>query len=144
MKYSIFSTSSLALIISLTMFTTSNNFNIAFAQESYLKLKSANLDYHNGDLDVDIQTEENIPSEKGKRGFGYGVLTDVGDEFINNVLVAISDIGIQNYDKSTKNDKLHTHVLDLTCALGLVVVRTMKLPRVPQTMTRLIPSILLM
>jgi hypothetical protein len=68
MKYSIFSTSSLALIISLTMFTTSNNFNIAFAQESYLKLKSANLDYHNGDLDVDIQTEENIPSEKGKRG----------------------------------------------------------------------------
>lgn len=114
MKCSIFSTSSLALIISLTMFTTSNNFNIAFAQESYLKLKSANLDYHNGDLDVDIQTEENIPSEKGKRGFGYGVLTDVGDEFINNVLVAISDIGIQNYDKSTKNDKLHSHVLDLT------------------------------
>jgi hypothetical protein len=114
MKCSIFSTSSLALIISLTMFTTSNNFNMAFAQESYLKLKSANLDYHNGDLDVDIQTEENIPSEKGKRGFGYGVLTDVGDEFINNVLVAISDIGIQNYDKSTKNDKLHSHVLDLT------------------------------
>lgn len=96
------------------MFTTSNNFNMAFAQESYLKLKSANLDYHNGDVDVDIQTEENIPSEKGKRGFGYGVLTDVGDEFINNVLVAISDIGIQNYDKSTKNDKLHSHVLDLT------------------------------
>jgi hypothetical protein len=114
MKCSIVSTSSLALIISLTMFTTSNNFNMAFAQESYLKLKSANLDYHNGDLDVDIQTEENIPSEKGKRGFGYGVLTDVGDEFINNVLVAISDIGIQNYDKSTKNDKLHSHVLDLT------------------------------
>jgi hypothetical protein len=96
------------------MIATSDNFNIAFAQESYLKLKSANLDYHNGDVDVDIQTEENIPSEKGKRGFGYGVLTDVGDEFINNVLVAISDIGIQNYDKSTKNDKLHSHVLDLT------------------------------
>ena len=114
MKCSIFSTSSLALIISLTMIATSDNFNIAFAQESYLKLKSADVDYHDGDLDVDIQTDENIPSEKGKRGFGYGVLTDVGDEFVNNVLVAISDIGIQNYDKSTKNDKLHTHVLDLT------------------------------
>lgn len=114
MKGSIFSTSSLALIISLTMIATSDNFNIAFAQESYLKLKSADVDYHDGDLDVDIQTDENIPSEKGKRGFGYGVLTDVGDEFVNNVLVAISDIGIQNYDKSTKNDKLHTHVLDLT------------------------------
>jgi hypothetical protein len=101
-------------MISLTMFTTSNNFNIAFAQESYLKLKSADVDYHDGDLDVDIQTEENIPSEKGKRGFGYGVLTDVGDEFVDNMLVAISDIGIQNYDMSTKNDKLHTHVLDLT------------------------------
>lgn len=114
MKCSVVSTSSLALIISLTLIATSNNFNIAFAQESYLKLKSADVDYHNGDLDVDIQTEKNIPSEKGKRGFGYGVLTDVGDEFVDNVLVAISDIGIQNYDKSTKNDKLHTHVLDLT------------------------------
>ena len=114
MKCSIVSTSSLALIISLTLIATSNNYNIAFAQESYLKLKSADVDYHNGDLDVDIQTEKNIPSEKGKRGFGYGVLTDVGDEFVDNVLVAISDIGIQDYDRSTKNDKLHIHVLDLT------------------------------
>jgi hypothetical protein len=114
MKCSMVSTSSLALIISLTLIATSNNYNIAFAQESYLKLKSADVDYHNGDLDVNIQTEKNIPSEKGKRGFGYGVLTDVGDEFVDNVLVAISDIGIQDYDRSTKNDKLHTHVLDLT------------------------------
>jgi hypothetical protein len=114
MKCTIVSTSSLALIISLTLIATSNNYNIAFAQESYLKLKSAGVDYHNGDLDVDIQTEKNIPSEKGKRGFGYGVLTDVGDEFADNVLVAISDIGIQDYDRSAKNDKLHTHVLDLT------------------------------
>ena len=114
MKCSIVSTSSLALIISLTLIATSNNYNIAFAQESYLKLKSANVDYNNGDLDVDIQTEKNIPSEKGKRGFGYSILTDVGDEFVDNVLVAISDIGIQDYDRSAKNDKLHTHVLDLT------------------------------
>jgi hypothetical protein len=34
---------------------------------------------------------------------------------VNNVLVAISDIGIKNNDKSTtKNDKLNTYVLDLT------------------------------
>jgi hypothetical protein len=114
MKCSIVSTSSLALIISLTLIATSNNYNIAFAQESYLKLKSADVDYHNGDLDVDMQTEKNIPSEKGKRGFGYGVLTDVGDEFVDNVLVAISDIGIQDYDRSAKNDKLHTYMFDLT------------------------------
>jgi hypothetical protein len=114
MKCSIFSTSLLALIISLTIIGTSNNLDIAFAIESYLQLKSANVNYRDGDLDVDIQTRENIPSEKGNSGFGYGVLTDVGDEFVNNVLVAISDIGIQNYDKSTKNDKLHTYVLDLT------------------------------
>jgi hypothetical protein len=114
MKCTIVSTSSLALIISLTLIATSNNYNIAFAQESYLKLKSADVDYHNGDLDVDMQTEKNIPSEKGKRGFGYGVLTDVGDEFVDNVLVAISDIGIQDYDRSAKNDKLHTYMFDLT------------------------------
>ena len=41
------------------------------------------------------------------------MLTDVGDEFVNNVLVAITDIGL-DYDESTKYDKLHTYVLDLT------------------------------
>ena len=143
MKCRIFSTSSLALIISLTIIATSN-FNIAFAEEGYLKLKSVDVDYHDGDLDVDIQTE-NIPSEKGKRGFGYGVLTDVGDEFVNNVLVAISDIGIQVMISQLKTiNYIHMCLILQVISLGLVVVRTMKLPRVPQTMTHLIPSILLM
>ena len=62
---------------------------------------------------MDIRTGGNIPSEKGNSGFGYAVLTDVGDEFVNNVLVAITDIGLDDYDES-KNDKLDTHVLDLT------------------------------
>ena len=114
MKHSILSTMLLALTISLTITAISTApTNMAFAIENYLQLRSADVNHHSGDIDVDIRTGGNIPSEKGNSGFGYAVLTDVGDEFVNNVLVAITDIGIDNYDGS-KNDKLHTHVLDLT------------------------------
>jgi hypothetical protein len=115
MKRSILSIILLALIISLTVTVGSANLTAtAYAIENYLQLRSANVDYHGGDIDVDIRTGGNIPSESGNNGFGYAVLTDVGDESVDNVLVAISDIGLKNNDKSTKNDKLHTYVLDLT------------------------------
>jgi hypothetical protein len=113
MKHSIVSTLLLTLTIALTITATSTNPNMAFAIENYLQLRSANVNHHSGDIDVDIRTGGNIHSEKGNSGFGYAVLTDVGDEFVNNVLVAITDIGLDDYDKS-KNDKLHTHVLDWT------------------------------
>jgi hypothetical protein len=113
MKRSILSIILLALIISLTVTVGSANLITAYAIENYLQLRSANVDYHGGDIDVDIRTGGNIPSESGNNGFGYAVLTDVGDESVDNVLVAISDIGLKNNDKSTKNDKLHTYVLDL-------------------------------
>jgi hypothetical protein len=113
MKHSILSIILLALIISLTVTVASSaNLNTAYAIENYLKLRSANVN-HTRDIDADIKTEGNIPSEKGKSGFGYAILTDVGDEFLNNVLVAITDIGIKNYDES-ENDKLNTYILDLT------------------------------
>jgi hypothetical protein len=114
MKRSILSIILLALIISLTVTVGSANLITAYAIENYLQLRSANVDYHGGDINVDIRTGGNIPSESGNNGFGYAVLTDVGDESVDNVLVAISDIGLRNNDKSTKNDKLHTYVLDLT------------------------------
>lgn len=115
MKRSILSIILLALIISLTVTVGSANLTTtAYAIENYLQLRSANVDYPGGDIDVDIRTGGNIPSESGNNGFGYAVLTDVGDESVDNVLVAISDIGLKNNDKSTKNDKLHTYVLDLT------------------------------
>lgn len=115
MKHSILSIILLALIISLTATVGSSNLITAYAIENYLQLRSANVDYHGGDIDVDIRTGGNIPSESGNNGFGFAVLTDVGDESVDNVLVAISDIGLKNNDKSTtKNDKLHTYVLDLT------------------------------
>src|ERR671915_379295 len=115
MKRSILSIILLALIISLTVTVGSANLTTtAYAIENYLQLRSANVDYQGGDIDVDIRTGGNIPSESGNNGFGYAVLTDVGDESVDNVLVAISDIGLKNNDKSTKNDKLHTYVLDLT------------------------------
>src|ERR687895_1357429 len=115
MKRSILSIILLALIISLTVTVGSANLTAtAHAIENYLQLRSANVNYHGGDIDVDIRTGGNIPSESGNNGFGYAILTDVGDESVDNVLVAISDIGLKNNDKSTKNDKLHTYVLDLT------------------------------
>ena len=115
MKRSILSIILLALIISLTVTVGSANLTAtAYAIENYLQLSSANVDYRGGDIDVDIRTGGNIPSESGNNGFGYAVLTDVGDESVDNVLVAISDIGLKNNDKSTKSDKLHTYVLDLT------------------------------
>jgi hypothetical protein len=114
MKHSILSIILLALIISLTATVGSSNLITAYAIENYLQLRLANVDYHGGEIDVDIRTGGNIPSESGNNGFGYAVLTDVGDESVDNVLVAISDIGLKNSDKSTKNDKLHTYVLDLT------------------------------
>src|ERR687895_2453842 len=115
MKRSILSIILLALIISLTVTVGSANLTAtAHAIENYLQLRSANVNYHGGDIDVDIRTGGNIPSESGNNGFGYAILTDVGDESVDNVLVAISDIGLKNNDKSTKSDKLHTYVLDLT------------------------------
>src|ERR687891_340040 len=114
MKRSILSIILLALIISLTVTVGSANLITAYAIENYLQLRSASVDNHGGDIDVDIRTGGNIPSESGNNGFGYAVLTDVGDESVDNVLVAISDIGLKNNDKSTKSDKLHTYVLDLT------------------------------
>ena len=115
MKHSILSIILLALIISLTVTVGSSNLiTTAYAIENYLQLRSASVNHHNGDIDVDIRTGGNIPSESGNNGFGYAVLTDVGDESVDNVLVAISDIGLKNNDKSTKSDKLHTYVLDLT------------------------------
>jgi hypothetical protein len=112
MKEKILLTVSLAVIIALTVTGTTVSSNSAFAIENYLQLRSATVS-ENGDIDVDIRTGGNIPSEKGNSGFGYAVLTDVGDEFVNNVLVAITDIGLDDYDES-KNDKLDTHVFDLT------------------------------
>jgi hypothetical protein len=112
MKEKILLTVSLAAILALTVTGTTVSSNTAIAIQNYLQLRSATVT-ENGNIDVDIRTGGNIPSEKGNSGFGYAVLTDVGDEFVNNVLVAITDIGIDDYDES-KNDKLHTHVLDLT------------------------------
>ncbi|MDQ3839664.1 MAG: hypothetical protein M3297_10390 [Thermoproteota archaeon] len=115
MKSSILSIILMTLIISLTITVGSDNLTTsALAIEDYLQLRSANVNYHGGELDVDIRTGGNVPSENGNNGFGYAILTDVGDESVDNVLVAISDIGIKNLDKSTKHDKLNTYVLDLT------------------------------
>lgn len=64
MKRSILSIILLALIISLTVTVGSANLTTtAYAIENYLQLRSANVDYPGGDIDVDIRTGGNIPSE---------------------------------------------------------------------------------
>jgi hypothetical protein len=115
MNHSLLSTILLKLVIVLTITATTITTlsNKAYAIENLLQLRSANVNHNGEDIDVDILTGGNIPLEKGKSGFRYAMPTDVGDEFVNNALVAITDIGIKNYDES-KNDKLNTYVLDLT------------------------------
>ena len=53
MKSSILSIILLALMISLNITVVYANLNIAFSIESYLQLRSANVNYHNGDIDID-------------------------------------------------------------------------------------------
>jgi hypothetical protein len=114
MNHCLLSTILLALIIVLTITTNSvTTGNNAYAIENYLQLRSANVNHHGGDIDIHIRTGDSIPSQKDNNGFGYAMLTDVGDESVNNVLVATTDIGIENYDES-KKDKLYTYILDLT------------------------------
>ena len=79
MKEKILLTVSLAAILALTVTGTTVSSNTAFAIQNYLQLRSATVT-ENGNIDVDIRTGGNIPSEKGNSGFGYAVLTDVGDE----------------------------------------------------------------
>src|ERR671915_132634 len=77
MKRSILSIILLALIISLTATVGSSNLITAYAIENYLQLRSANVDYHGGDIDVDIRTRGDIPSESGNNGFDTSFPIDV-------------------------------------------------------------------
>jgi hypothetical protein len=114
MKERILLTVSLAVIIALTMTgMAASSSKIAFAIEDYLQLRSATVT-ENGNIDVDIQTGGNIPTQRDDTGFGYAVLTDVGDEFVDNVLVAVTHIGFDDFDRSIEDNEFHTHVLDLT------------------------------
>jgi hypothetical protein len=114
MKEKILLTVSFAVIIALTVTgTTASSSHTAFAVENYLQLKSATVT-ENGNIDVDIKTGGNIPTQRDDSGFGYAVLTDVGDEFVDNVLVAVTHIGFDDFDRSIEDNEFHTHVLDLT------------------------------
>ena len=112
MNHSLLSIILLALVIVLTITATTiaTPSNKVYAIENFLQLRSANVNHNGGDMDVDIQTGGSIPS-KGKIGFGYAMLTDVGDEFVNNALVAITDIGIKNYDNQKMINHIHTYLI---------------------------------
>ncbi|HEY9386825.1 MAG TPA: hypothetical protein VIP70_07280 [Nitrososphaeraceae archaeon] len=90
---------------------------VAFAVQDYLQLQSFDVkEQDNGAIDVQIKTEGDIPTREAKSGFGYAVLTDVGDEEVENALVAVTHIGFVDFDEeaAVEENEFHTHVLDLT------------------------------
>jgi hypothetical protein len=101
-----------AAVLALTVTGTSP---IAFAVGSYLQLQSFDVRHANNAIDVQINTKSDVPTRGTEDGFGYAVLTDVGDQ-VENALVASNNIGFVDFneDPSLQENGFYTHILDLT------------------------------
>jgi hypothetical protein len=110
------STVLIALLAAVLALTVTGTGPVAFAGQDYLQLQSFDVKEDNGAIDVQIKTEGDIPTREAKSGFGYAVLTDVGDEEVDNALVAVTHIGFVDFDEeaAVEENEFHTHVLDLT------------------------------
>ena len=79
----------------------------------YLQLKSVEtkvkVDATKKILKLEINTKENIPMDGKSGAFGYGALTDGG----NNLLVAVTHLPIDDSSYEKTPSGFHTHVLDL-------------------------------
>lgn len=82
-------------------------------QADYLQLKSVETeveaDATKKTLELEIKTRGNIPMDGKSGAFGYGALTDGG----NNVLVAVTHLPIDDSSYEEVPSGFHTHVLDL-------------------------------
>jgi len=89
--------------------------NVSYAanQEDYLHLKSVEIeveaDATTKTLELEIKTNGNIPMDGKSGAFGYGALTDGG----NNLLVAVTHLPIDDSSYEKIPSGFHTHVLDL-------------------------------
>ena len=79
----------------------------------YLQLKSVETevkaDATKKTLKLEINTKGNIPMDGKSGAFGYGALTDGG----NNLLVAVTHLPIDDSSYEKTPSGFHTHVLDL-------------------------------
>jgi hypothetical protein len=105
-----------AAVLALTVTGTSP---IAFAVGSYLQLQSFDVRHANNAIDVQINTKSDVPTRGTEDGFGYAVLTDVGDQ-VENALVASNNIGFVDFneDQSLQENGFYTHILDLTSGVS--------------------------
>lgn len=79
----------------------------------YLQLKEVEIEVkaegNSKTLELEIETQGNIPMDGKSGAFGYAALTDGG----NNLLVAVTHLPIDDSSHENAKSGFHTHVLDL-------------------------------
>lgn len=79
----------------------------------YLTLKEVEVEWEGKadkkTLEVEIKTNQDIPTDGKSGAFGYAVLTDSG----NNVLVLVTHLPIDDSSHEAMPSGFHAHVLDL-------------------------------
>jgi hypothetical protein len=105
----------IVLVVAVLVLTVTGTSPIAFAVGSYLQLQSFDVRHANNAIDVQINTKSDVPTRGTEDGFGYAVLTDVGDQ-VEDALVASNNIGFVDFneDPSLQENGFYTHILDLT------------------------------
>lgn len=85
----------------------------AESKPDYLLIKDAEVEVESKGshktLELEIKTQAKIPDDGKAGAFGYGALTDGG----NNVLVLVTHLPIDDSSYENPTNGFHTHVLDL-------------------------------
>lgn len=101
-----------SLLVSAIGLTLASGMALAQAA-GYLTLKEVEVEWKGkGDkktLEVEIKTNQDIPTDGKSGAFGYAVLTDGG----NNVLVLTTHLPIDDSSHEDPSTGFHAHVLDL-------------------------------
>ena len=86
---------------------------LAAAQPDYLSITEVDVEVESKNsvktLDLEIKTKANIPVDGKSGAFGYGALSDGG----NNLLVLVSHLPIDDSSHENPKSGFHTHILDL-------------------------------
>ncbi len=101
------------LVVSLFLGGVLNGGVYAADRTPYLRLKEVETEVKAGKadkvLELEIETQGNIPIDGKSGAFGYAALTDGG----NNLLVAVTHLPIDDSSFEKLPSGFHTHVLDL-------------------------------
>jgi len=100
------------LAAALGLFTTTTTIHAA-QHPGYLMLKETEVEVKSKGsgktLDLEIETQGSIPVDGKSGAFGYGALTDGG----NNLLVLVTHLPIDDSSYEQVESGFHAHVLDL-------------------------------